>query len=52
MRRFVPWVLGVSLGVLIGAFVCRVIDIDKCLDAGGRWNYAAGLCEGGPGEPK
>ncbi len=21
------------------------LDIDKCLDSGGRWNYKKGICE-------
>jgi hypothetical protein len=21
------------------------LDIDKCLDSGGRWNYEKGICE-------
>jgi hypothetical protein len=26
-------------------YVKRYMDVDKCLDNGGRWNYATGVCE-------
>jgi hypothetical protein len=27
------------------------LDIDRCLDAGGRWDYGAGTCDFGPSGP-
>lgn len=27
------------------------LSIDRCLDAGGRWNYERHLCEGPPAPP-
>ena len=24
---------------------CEYLDVDKCLDAGGRWNYETSACE-------
>jgi len=40
-------VLVVVAVVLIAAVVWlkRQIDIDRCLDNGGRWNYELGDCE-------
>ncbi len=31
--------------LLIGVTGCEQIDIDKCLDNGGRWNYENKTCE-------
>ena len=28
-----------------GFWLRRQVDIDGCLDAGGRWNYERGWCE-------
>lgn len=39
-----------SIVVLVAAGVWLLIDyftIDACLDGGGRWNYASGVCERG-----
>lgn len=35
------------LATLVGAtvFIRGCLQIDRCLDAGGRWNDAAGACE-------
>ena len=24
---------------------CEFLEVDKCLDSGGRWNYENGVCE-------
>ena len=34
-------------------YVIEFLEIDKCLDHGGRWNYDLGQCEyKAPDEPK
>ncbi len=40
--------LWIGLIVLLSAFAYWVkgcLDIDRCLDSGGRWNYEKGVCE-------
>lgn len=46
-RRKLMWI------ILAGVIVCCVVwyakrwlDIDTCLDSGGRWNYRMSICEG------
>jgi hypothetical protein len=35
-----------ALVIVIGFFkIKRFFEIDKCLDAGGRWNYETNQCE-------
>lgn len=51
MKRSSIVVLGVLLSVAllaIGCFLKRQLDIDDCLDGGGRWDYETSKCEGGP----
>jgi hypothetical protein len=39
--------IAVVLLIVFGAVRCnRVVDIDSCLDMGGRWNYETKECEG------
>jgi hypothetical protein len=38
-------VLLVSSRAALGPVGCPQISIDACLDAGGRWDYAAQKCE-------
>jgi len=50
MRRTVRlalWVLSCLVLLAIGCFLKRQLDIDDCLDGGGRWNYETSKCEGG-----
>jgi hypothetical protein len=38
----------VSLGLLIALYACwgrEFIAVDRCLDAGGRWNYELSICQ-------
>ena len=43
--------LVVALGLLIACYACwetagrEFISIDRCLDAGGRWNHERSTCE-------
>jgi hypothetical protein len=37
-------IIGV-IAVIAALWMKRFMAIDKCLDAGGRWNYEKGLCE-------
>jgi hypothetical protein len=46
------WIVGmVALGVLVlaivllGPWLKNQLDIDRCLDSGGRWSYERGSCE-------
>lgn len=32
--------------ILIGIWLKREFDMDRCLDRGGQWNFKAGVCEG------
>lgn len=32
--------------ILIGIWLKREFDVDRCLDRGGQWNFEAGACEG------
>ena len=32
--------------ILIGIWLKREFDVDRCLDRGGQWNFKAGVCEG------
>jgi hypothetical protein len=34
--------------ITLGLFIRREIAIDRCLDAGGRWNSASHECEFSP----
>jgi hypothetical protein len=44
-------IYGVSFSLLLVAFIWagtkakRFIEIDKCLDSGGRWNHETKKCE-------
>jgi hypothetical protein len=38
-------VAGIPL-LYLGSCALEHLSIDECLDAGGRWNYGAGECEG------
>lgn len=31
--------------IALGLNACEYVHIDKCLDAGGRWNYELKRCE-------
>jgi len=37
--------LVVIIVIIIVHFLSREIDIDRCLDAGGRYNYQTEVCE-------
>jgi hypothetical protein len=45
----VPLVLAVLVG-LFGARLLRFIEVDRCLGAGGSYNYGAGICQVEPSE--
>jgi len=38
--------IGLSVGVVLGWWLHRFHDIDRCLDHGGRWRYDESSCEG------
>jgi hypothetical protein len=37
--------LAIALGALVYPWLKEFLDSDKCLDSGGRWNYALHECE-------
>ncbi len=39
-------ILGLIVGASAGWWLRGYSDIDACLDAGGRWQYGGGYCEG------
>lgn len=45
MKRWIVAVVVVVLMVVGGLWARREFLIDRCLDAGGRWNQEAGACE-------
>jgi hypothetical protein len=49
MRRATVVALGVAVGglILLVAWAYPAIQLDRCLDRGGRWDYAERAC-GGP----
>lgn len=49
-KIMVWWAVGVpavlaALAGLFGPYVVRYVVIDRCLDAGGRFNHSAKTCE-------
>ena len=53
--RFVGGVFAalVTIGVMAPAYraeIAKFFEVDRCLDAGGRWNYESGSCEFEPNE--
>jgi hypothetical protein len=44
-RTIVLLVTTVVLITLLGLYVRRQLAIDRCLDHGGRWDYAANKCD-------
>jgi hypothetical protein len=43
--RLVLCALSLALLVIFGYFLKGFLEIDICLDRGGRWNYETGTCE-------
>jgi hypothetical protein len=43
--RLVLCALSLALLVIFGYFLKGFLEIDSCLDRGGRWNYETGTCE-------
>lgn len=41
----VAWVLILTLAVWISGWLAINIEIDSCLDSGGRYNYESNICE-------
>lgn len=39
-------IISCGLGMYLGWEANTFLSIDGCLDAGGRWDYQRGLCEG------
>jgi hypothetical protein len=48
MKKVTVFALIVVIAAVVAAWpwLHKEVAIDKCLDAGGRWNYEAGECEG------
>ena len=45
-KKLIIVVAVIFLLLLVGIWLRQQLDIDHCLDQGGRWNYDAGMCEG------
>jgi len=45
MKRLVVASVTVVLLVAFGVWAKGCLDVDRCLDRGGRWNYERGECE-------
>jgi len=43
--RFVLCALSLLLAVICGYWLKGFLEIDRCLDRGGRWNEGTGTCE-------
>jgi len=43
--RFVLCALSLILVIIFGYWLKEFLEIDSCLDRGGRWNYETGTCE-------
>ena len=41
---------GLVMALAYRAEIAEFFEIDRCLDAGGRWNYESGSCEFEPNE--
>jgi uncharacterized membrane-anchored protein len=39
------WIIILLALTAVGFVIKRQIEIDKCLDNGGKWNYETGQCE-------
>lgn len=44
-KKIVLWIIGLALFIVFAYFFNGYMDIDKCLDNGGRWNYDKEICE-------
>jgi hypothetical protein len=45
-KKRIGWLsLVAALLIAGGLWLAREIRIDKCLDAGGAWDYQAGVCK-------
>jgi hypothetical protein len=52
-RKKVVWLCIVAAVIIAGGFwLYREIQIDKCLDGGGAWDYDVGTCKTGESESK
>ena len=39
------WIFIIVTAIIVFQFLSKEIDIDSCLDSGGRYNYENSLCE-------
>ena len=44
--RVLIWALLSIALIALGLYLKRQLEIDDCLDSGGRWNYETATCEG------
>jgi hypothetical protein len=44
--RQILWAAIVGVVLALGVWAYRQIQLDRCLDAGGRWNHQSSSCEG------
>jgi len=43
---YIGFVLAIGLAFIGGMWVQKQLQIDMCLDRGGRWNHETSTCEG------
>ena len=44
-KKKISLVIALILLISLAFWMKGCVDIDKCLDNGGRWNYEKGVCE-------
>ena len=44
-KKIIVFAILLVLLVIFGYWFKGQIDIDRCLDSGGRWNYEKGICQ-------
>ena len=44
--RFFGWIIVAVIGIYLVSKVKDFLDIDRCLDHGGAWDYEFGYCVG------
>jgi hypothetical protein len=44
-KKFILLIIIILLCIPVYLWIKRQLEIDSCLDKGGRWNYESGKCE-------
>jgi hypothetical protein len=51
MRKWKFWIPALLLTIAAAFWLYRHLQIDDCLDGGGRWDYDLGACDAGETNP-